>query len=1527
VPDSLIDLAGLRIDVEEFLAAVLDTAAQPIWVVDPDDVIRFANPAAIAALGYEAADELVGRRSHQTIHYKHRDGTPYPAEECQMRLPRSKGETVSCDLDWFCRRDGSMFPVSYIAVPLEMAAGRGAVVAFTDIEDRLRAERMRREHDAVLADQQASLRRVAGLVTGGAASADVFAAIAKETAVLIGVSMVHVWRYDSEGSTATVLGAWSDRPQPFELGSVWPYGERTAAFETMQGGRPVRIEDFSTIAGPAPDAGRALGMTSMAVAPIVVDGELWGALAGAMTDGEPLPDRVEERLAEFTELVATAISNSATREQLIRLAQEQAALRRVATLVARESPPPEIFAAVAEEVAVLLDVEDTTVFRYEEDWTATVVADRAGDRAAPLAIGSRMSLEGESATALVRRTGRPARVDDFSNATGPLADYTRDAGIGSSVASPIEVDGRLWGAVVAATRNAEPMPHGTEARIGQFTELIASAISNVQVRSEVARLADEQAALRRVATVVARGASQTEVFTAIAKECGDLFGTRDISFVRFDGEEDSLVLASSGLLREAFPPGSRPPIGGDNATSLVYRTGKPVRIDDYSGSATGSIGETARAAGVRAAVATPIVVEGRLWGAVVVGSTGAERLPADTEDRLAQFTELMATAIANTESHAKADLLADEQAALQRVATLVAQGVEADELFAAVTKEFAGLFPGVPSFTPNITRFDPGPEFRLVGTSTPDAEPPLGWRWAPTDVFVSTRVWRTGRSAYVDAAELEEGGGPEVDYLRRLGFLYQAGSPIVVEGRLWGAMTVDSGLPLPPDTEQRLERFTELIATAIANIESRSALSELAEEQAALSRVATLVAEGVEPAALFAAVTKEVERLFVDVSPSVLPSIIRFDAGPEFVLVGTSKDQYKLPLGSRWGPKELYASTRVFNSGASVRVDATEVLAAAGPDSELLQEQGFLYQVGSPIIVEGQLWGAMTINSTDELPPDTDERLEKFTDLVVTAIANSESRASLRRLAAEQAGLRRVATVVAQRIGAEPVFDAVADEVEALFGADITGIVKFEPNGRVAVLGRRGGPHDPGAVVEMDPDYVVACVRATGEASRFDTDDPSAPGMPSVVRQTGLRSSVAIPLMVDGEPWGAITLASTGRPLVRGVERRAADFTELVATAISNAEARAEVETLANEQAALRRVATLVAEGAPPRDIFDAVITEVGGLVGAENMVLSRYEDEREATVVAHRGPMAAHVPAGSRVALDGENIHSLIRPTRRPARMEHWDEAHGTIARISREIGVRTAVGVPIIVEGELWGVMVASWITIDTAPADTESRMTKFADLLETAIANADTRDKLAASRVRLLTEADDARRRVVRDLHDGAQQRLVHSIITLKLARRALRGEDGDPASLVDEALAQAEQGNLELRELAHGILPSVLTRGGLRAGVDTVVARIALPIAVDITDERFTAEIEASAYFVVAETLTNVVKHARATSAEVKAWVEDHTLRVEVLDDGVGGADPAGHGLVGLSDRVAALGGSFTVATLPSGGTRASATFPL
>jgi PAS domain S-box-containing protein len=484
VPRSLTHLAGLDVGAEDFLAAVLDTVEQPIWVVDPDGLIRFANPAALAALGYDAADELLGCHSHETIHYRRPDGTPYPAEECPMLRPRVTGERVASDLDWFLRRDGSMFPVSYVSAPLAMPEGRGAVVAFTDIEDRLRTERVLREHDAVLAARERSLRRIAALVARGAASAEVFGAIAREVGRVIGLPLVALWRYERDG-TATVIGAWGERSHPFHVGTRWPLEGPTICAKVAETGRPARIEDFAGVRGRIAQAARETGIRSCAGAPIIIGGEVWGAMSADSTAGEPLPEHIEDRLAEFTELVATAIANAQARADADRLAEEQAALRRVATLVARESPPDEVFAAVAEEVGRLLRIEDTRMVRYEPDGTATVVASW-GRLSAALPVGTRLTLEGESASGLVLRTGRSARIDDFAKATGSFADFVRRLGVRRAVGAPILVSGRLWGAMSTASLQDEPLPPDTEARMLQFAELVATAISNVETRLDLA---------------------------------------------------------------------------------------------------------------------------------------------------------------------------------------------------------------------------------------------------------------------------------------------------------------------------------------------------------------------------------------------------------------------------------------------------------------------------------------------------------------------------------------------------------------------------------------------------------------------------------------------------------------------------------------------------------------------------------------------------------------------------------------------------------------------------------------------------------------------------------------------------------------------------------------------------------------------------------------------------------------------------------------------------------------------------------
>jgi signal transduction histidine kinase len=213
------------------------------------------------------------------------------------------------------------------------------------------------------------------------------------------------------------------------------------------------------------------------------------------------------------------------------------------------------------------------------------------------------------------------------------------------------------------------------------------------------------------------------------------------------------------------------------------------------------------------------------------------------------------------------------------------------------------------------------------------------------------------------------------------------------------------------------------------------------------------------------------------------------------------------------------------------------------------------------------------------------------------------------------------------------------------------------------------------------------------------------------------------------------------------------------------------------------------------------------------------------------------------------------------------------------------------VVVGGRTWGVIAASKRREAPFPPTTESRIADFTELVATAVSNAEAQADLVASRARLLAAGDDARRRVVRDLHDGAQQRLVHTIISLKLARRAHeKGDEQAARTLVGEALEEAEEANGELRKLAHGMLPAVLTSGGLAAGVEMLVSRMRVPVRVDVPEQRFPRDIEASAYFDVAEALTNVAKYSKAQSAEVTARVDDSVLHVDVQDDGVGGAPP-------------------------------------
>ncbi len=366
------------------------------------------------------------------------------------------------------------------------------------------------------------------------------------------------------------------------------------------------------------------------------------------------------------------------------------------------------------------------------------------------------------------------------------------------------------------------------------------------------------------------------------------------------------------------------------------------------------------------------------------------------------------------------------------------------------------------------------------------------------------------------------------------------------------------------------------------------------------------------------------------------------------------------------------------------------------------------------------------------------------------------------------------------------------------------------------------------------------------------------------------------------------------------------------------------LERLLDEQAALRRVATLVARQSPPEVVFLAVAEEVCRLLGVTDTRMVRYEKDESATIVADWGARDPALEIGNRVPLGGRNVTTLVHETGKAARIEDYSDASGPVGEYARKVGNRSAIGTPIVVDGRLWGAMISADRSGGRVPADAEERVLEFTELIATAISNVETRAELAASRARVVAAADEERRRVVRDLHDGAQQRLVHTLIALKVARGRLGEEDG---ALFDEALEQCEKALAELRDLAHGILPAALTSHGLSGGIEALVSRAPMDVELDVSVGRLPPAVEATAYFVVAEALTNVMKHAGATRVSVSARVADGALHVGVRDDGRGGAQPRGPGLLGLRDRLEAIDGELRIPDHEGAGTEVAATIPL
>lgn len=694
-----------------------------------------------------------------------------------------------------------------------------------------------------------------------------------------------------------------------------------------------------------------------------------------------------------------------------------------------------------------------------------------------------------------------------------------------------------------------------------------------------------------------------------------------------------------------------------------------------------------------------------------------------------------------------------------------------------------------------------------------------------------------------------------------------------------------------------------------------------AAEQAALRRVATLVARGAARLQIYEALVTEVGLLI----PATDAALVRLHSDETVTMIG------------RWNEAEGYQDIGVvhpFGYGTLARLiwenrrpsRITSYTGAPGSLAEMIRGWGWRSSVGAPVIVDGHVWGLTAVGSTNDqtLPPGTEEQLAAFTDLLATAIANAQSREELEQLAAEQAALRRVAEVAAHDAAPGEVLEMVVTEAAGLTGVAFITLLRFEPDGATEVV----AIHDPpeGVTVGMRApgtgDGATQRVWRTRRTARADPLSNMSGLWPQVAASRGFSSGAAAPIMAEDRLWGALVAA--GRvPLPIQIEEQLSRFAELAGTAITSSQARADVQALADEQAALLRVAEQVTRGGPPDQVFTVVAAEAQQLLGGQPMTLSRFEGDAALVVVSRSGGPA---PPGTRIAYMSGTLPGIVRQAAEAVRVD--DYSLEPDADLAGEFGLVAAVAAPIVVDRRVWGMITA---TSADGPLvrGVEDRLQRFANLAGTAVSNAASREQLFASRARVLSTADETRRRLQRDVHDGAQQRLVQTVITLKLARRTL-AEGNMPASIgrLEEALKHAQLAIDQLRELVSGILPSALTRKGLRGGVEALLADLPLPVDAVIDVPRLPAQVETTAYFVVAEALTNVAKHSRAQHATVV--VEGHgypgTLNVVISDDGIGGADADGAGLAGLADRVSGVDGTLSVESPSGGPTVISAVLP-
>jgi signal transduction histidine kinase len=716
-----------------------------------------------------------------------------------------------------------------------------------------------------------------------------------------------------------------------------------------------------------------------------------------------------------------------------------------------------------------------------------------------------------------------------------------------------------------------------------------------------------------------------------------------------------------------------------------------------------------------------------------------------------------------------------------------------------------------------------------------------------------------------------------------------------------------------------------VIVGAVATLAGRRAAGSeqargvLADEQAALRRVATLVARQPSPAEVFAAVTEEAARL-LDLDNANL--IVYERDQTAMVVGGCNRRGPPVPVGTRAPLDGDNIIGRVFRTHRPARID--DYGDASGPAAEYARSIGVRAAAGVPVLAGGRVWGVMAVSSSRPLPAETEMRIAAFTELVATAIANTAARTELEQVAAEQAALGRVATLVAEAVPPGDVFTAVAAEVAGLFGVPLAGLFRYEQEGGATViagagkvsayLGRRWPcpPGDPG---------LVASLQRTGQPLRIDDYTQISSVITEPARELGIGMAAGVPVLLSGRVWGAVVVAAGDEhpPLPADTLDRLAIFTELLATAIANSEARTEIERLAQEQAALRRVATLVAGSADTGEVFAAVAREVAEVMHLPIAAVQRYDGETM-TVIAAWSDRPHPFQPGTRWPFHRSGLAGRVRQTGRAGRVEDYSRRRGAFAVKAREVGLRSVAAAPITVDGAVWGlVTIAS--TDGPIPDQAEGRLAEFTELLGTAIANTQSRTELSASRARIVAAADETRRRLERDLHDGIQQRLVS--LALKagtiatMPPRPVHEIQGE-LSLLADGLGTALD---ELREVSHGIHPAILSEAGLGPALEALARRSAVPVELEVNlGPRLGEHVEVAGYYIASEAITNVVKHAQASVIDMRVNGCDGALALSISDDGIGGADPSrGSGIIGLKDRVEALGGTISVLSPPGHGT--------